>query len=1214
MKPPQIRRLPARNGFALVISLSLMVLLTLLGIGLLALSSIELRSTGNSSSQATARANARLALMLAIGDLQKHAGPDTRITATAGTLDADSPRPMLTGVWNSRKLDPNSPDNASRQTDAAKSADFRKWLVSTADPSSTKQQDFSKGATDSAAVVLVSRETVVDEKKEVRADRVKTGALPSGESSGAFAYAVLDDGVKARVNLGRETPEDHLAARTTALASGQMPGLDRIDGVTLASADDLDLATEGGRSHLMKMVSMAGSELGHGTERGNFGKHFHDLTAYSAGLMTRVTTGGLKEDLNLLAEANPVPAEYSGKKLYQVAYGLNLPSDPSWQQVFSYANVFQGKDSRGRALLSSTSGSPTLRASAPSNWNAGMGVQNGPAVPTKTAPTGAILMPSIAKVQMAFSLLARDVFSYPRGSFPTESSAELHGPWGNNFRNSSYDYLLHLLYTPVITLHNPYNVAIEFTNLKVEFVNLPFALQVFRNGVAQSTGLVPIGRMYSPTQSGGQAKRFGITISNKSASGAPVSTPLRMLPGEVKIFSPYIPPTITWASEASTQAYFFDWRNENESDGRNTGSYVDTSQIKATPGWRGDGIGYDLDWFAPTGFTVSTVEKEGGRDLYRGSCIGLRRQDEIHVEFAPLPDPTVADKRFTVEMTLIGANSNTRARTSVIDFNYETNDGLQKTLLGANGRLRYPEDGTVNTMQMHDHSTTALKDYVNPKPFALFSAYAKTTHGGFDPSSDDGSYPAKPWVFHNHTGAVSSQKVVTEHPAHHAHEINLVRLPGHTDEVIDIQPGTDRGNFVTGHTVFNGRRFGTLYDVPLGPIQSPVSLNFANLGTSYYLPRFTAPVGNSLAHPLMSTSAILEAGAAGTYADHSYLLNSLLFDGYYCSGLQSRGGPFGDGATASTIAKEFLVGEKRLPDTRFLPHLANGATPEKALDQITGTEGYRRAAAYQLLQGAFNVNSTSVDAWRAVLASMNGANGAIDEVPDTTGTGTSDSITDLKDISDAKGARFSRFRLPNKQAESGEPNAYWHAPRELTEQELDKLATEIVKQVRERGPFLSMGEFVNRQIGSSERNTLAGALQVAIDDAGINSDANIAGYEIDGSRLANLELKTPEALTGPSAQGAPGYLTQADILSLLGNAATVRSDTFTIRAYGESLGAKGEVEARAWCEAVVQRMPEFLDTVDEAETRIEGLQSEANKTFGRRFVIQSFRWLGSGEI
>ena len=78
-------RTPAR-GFALVTVLACLVLLTLVVVGLLNLSSIALRSAGQTTYVARAQANARLALMLALGDLQRQAGPDTRATAAASIL------------------------------------------------------------------------------------------------------------------------------------------------------------------------------------------------------------------------------------------------------------------------------------------------------------------------------------------------------------------------------------------------------------------------------------------------------------------------------------------------------------------------------------------------------------------------------------------------------------------------------------------------------------------------------------------------------------------------------------------------------------------------------------------------------------------------------------------------------------------------------------------------------------------------------------------------------------------------------------------------------------------------------------------------------------------------------------------------------------------------------------------------------------------------
>ena len=75
-------------GLALVATVSMMVLLTLVAIAMLSLSTIEQRSSGGGSNEADrmARANARMALMIALGELQEAAGPDQRVTATASIL------------------------------------------------------------------------------------------------------------------------------------------------------------------------------------------------------------------------------------------------------------------------------------------------------------------------------------------------------------------------------------------------------------------------------------------------------------------------------------------------------------------------------------------------------------------------------------------------------------------------------------------------------------------------------------------------------------------------------------------------------------------------------------------------------------------------------------------------------------------------------------------------------------------------------------------------------------------------------------------------------------------------------------------------------------------------------------------------------------------------------------------------------------------------
>lgn len=74
----------------------------------------------------------------------------------------------------------------------------------------------------------------------------------------------------------------------------------------------------------------------------------------------------------------------------------------------------------------------------------------------------------------------------------------------------------------------------------------------------------------------------------------------------------------------------------------------------------------------------------------------------------------------------------------------------------------------------------------------------------------------------------------------------------------------------------------------------------------------------------------------------------------------------------------------------------------------------------------------------------------------------------------------------------------------------------------------------------------------------------------------------------------------------------VRGDTFTIRAYGDARDSQGDIIARAYCEAVVQRLPDYLDASDEREISFPA--SSVNKKFGRKFKILQFRWITPKEF
>jgi hypothetical protein len=319
--------------------------------------------------------------------------------------------------------------------------------------------------------------------------------------------------------------------------------------------------------------------------------------------------------------------------------------------------------------------------------------------------------------------------------------------------------------------------------------------------------------------------------------------------------------------------------------------------------------------------------------------------------------------------------------------------------------------------------------------------------------------------------------------------------------------------------------------------------------------------------------------------DLSYEVNHSLWDEFFLSS--------GNKAQLSSLADA----GGPLPNGRM--KLRADADPDDLVD-------FNRSAKTLMLDGAFNVNSTSVEAWKALLASTQG-----------TTLGTSDQIPVPRTPLSTGG----EWNASDGQAD--DVNA-WNGFRSLSQGEIDSLAREIVNEVKLRGPFLSLSDFVNRRLVNdyqTNRTGVMGPLQAAIDRAGLN-DAFDRAYLLknetqigDYTHPDNIKDATRfEQRLKPrsKAWGAPGYLTQADLLQVIGPVLSARSDSFVIRAYGETKNANGEITARAWCEAIVQRTPDPI-TPDKSGINPD-LSQPGIKDFGRSFKVVLFRWLSAAEV
>jgi len=495
-------------------------------------------------------------------------------------------------------------------------------------------------------------------------------------------------------------------------------------------------------------------------------------------------------------------------------------------------------------------------------------------------------------------------------------------------------------------------------------------------------------------------------------------------------------------------------------------------------------------------------------------------------------------------------------------------------------------------------------------------------------------------------------------------------------QVIQTVGGLTYGGYSTSTA---GSTTAILTEVPLVQPTSLAQYAHANLTIRDQQPLLS--VGNSFASPLVRSNTLVQDQsdmANWTEFDHTYLINEALWDGFFLSSLAPRMDRAAATVPQNPVPSDILGTNGNTtnspvstPLATVISNVASGTTPldnprltlipSRAADGNTqaALANYKTCAAVLLNQGAFNVNSTSFTAWQCFLGSAKkfavGANVTANS-PSTT-----------------ENARFPRTLQAQNMSVAGGSNlahsTNWNGFANLKDSQIDSLAAAIVAENKARfaqsvrtlktqtpasrifrgmaagsppaTPYLSLSEFINRFVNDDTWSSRCGALQAAIfrADRMTSGTPSATGFSDringlpSGVRLtrntfsATVGAPDPTFASNPenieaTAQGdattrthtslaAPGNLLQSDLLQSLGSALATRSDTFTLRCYGEATQENSEVGS-AWLEAVVQRVPDYVDETNppEATSGLTGV----NAVLGRRFKVISLRTLNPDEI
>lgn len=1147
------RRRSAKRGFALIVTLSLMILLTVIAVGLLTLSSINLRSSSQNSAMSTARANAKMALLLALGDLQKQMGPDTRISATADQIPDSDPAKSATPEVHRQWAGAYKSWAAARPELARPAPEFLQWFVS-GDPTTVGKLDFA--ATTGQNFVELASSISVGDSDPVSVPRISQRSQDG--SRGACAWWVSDLGTKALVAAPKETPTSFADVRADQQSA---PAVDLIGALSGTEKPFAQLAVMD--PGFGKVVSRGNLAL-LADKPENVRGLFHDFTANSRGLLTNVRKGGFRQDLSMQLERSPATAPPVTPALYTVngENGINLNELWSYYYLSSTSNTRGVKRTGGATFTtggSMPSGTPYLQ------------LENGPAA-CESDDGFYFKQPVIVSYQLALSFQAAVVSGVNQ---------------------------LQLVADPILTFWNPLDVPVVVpanSFFTVKYWQVPYDLMLSKNGGAFVKYPLAASLSNATNATDGDSNFLSLTVGQLQ--------PLVFRPGEVIKMSQ--------VGRTLVKSAAGDPHKLSGGKGFNFGGGV-SMPVKDRAGAvftlaPTDTINFKA---VPNNLTAGATTKDG--HSITGGASHTRHFSLTHHEYYVGYDRADLGPSLGIGGMFIDWDfGNRRLKTNE---SHASGDSGTK----ATGDRLYA-DKLKNIFKDIGGRPLSAGLLSTKQPFMLLSFNAKTEGGSNTGSRSLARFNPKALHVDFYDLKPAEQDMLP-------YEYTIEQLDSWKNGSLEQ---SSRGNsyFGGGMDAATGTSFVTTHSIPREPLFSLAQFqhSFANgfdiqkpkpgYGTlnarEPMLPQIAHAIGNSYACPMIAKDKVQGTLPGGRpMADHSYLANQALWDDWFLSGIAPQNaGTFAKSRIQRLVATEFFNGTSPLPVARYQPNMS-GKDPVKTATKYFSSSFPQTSAIAEIgsliqVEGMFNVNSTSVEAWKAILG---GRKGRPVLTRDDTGKesikagGTDIPVAGL--LSPTAGIADGSGNLDITNPDQ------WTGRRTLSEVEVDHLARAIVKEVRKRGPFLSLADFVNRRVGNDQELARSGAIQSALD----SKEVKINDAFKSGGRMttAGSNFAFPDAERGPISQGIPGIVKQADILTPIAPILSARSDTFMIRSYGEKTDASGKVLARAWCEAVVQRDAPFVDPSDPPEKNYSTI-NRINQSFGRRFEIVSFRWLNANEV